>query len=89
MSRYSPLGSRAWRAQWWQSAADCSLVAVTGALVGGAVGMRLSGWARHLDFGANQTLTDAWRYEDDEFPGLGDSGPGASCADCSANASFG
>lgn len=37
-----------------------SLVAATGALVGGAIGMRLSGWAHHLDFGANPTLAEAW-----------------------------
>lgn len=30
-----------------------SLVAVTGALVGGAIGMRLSGWAEHLDLRLN------------------------------------
>ena len=41
---------------------DQSIVAVTGALVGGAIGMRLSGWARHLDFGANPTLAHAWQY---------------------------
>ncbi len=41
---------------------DQSLVAVTGALVGGAIGMRLSGWTRHLDFAANPTLTRAWEY---------------------------
>lgn len=39
-----------------------SAVAVAGALVGGAIGMRLSGWARHLDFGANPSLTQAWQY---------------------------
>ena len=33
-----------------------SLVAVAGALVGGAIGMRLSGWARHLDFSTNPSL---------------------------------
>jgi phosphatidylglycerol---prolipoprotein diacylglyceryl transferase len=38
-----------------------SLVAVTGALIGGAIGMRLSGWARHLDFGSNPTLAQAWQ----------------------------
>ncbi len=41
---------------------DQSLVAVTGALVGGAIGMRLSGWTRHLDLAANPTLTRAWEY---------------------------
>ena len=30
-----------------------SAVAVAGALIGGAIGMRLSGWARHLDLAAN------------------------------------
>lgn len=39
-----------------------SLVAVAGALVGGAIGMRLSGWARHLDFSANPTLAEAWQF---------------------------
>ena len=41
---------------------DQSLVAVAGALVGGAIGMRLSGWARHLDFGANPTVAQAWQF---------------------------
>ena len=41
---------------------DQSLVAVAGALVGGAIGMRLSGWARHLDFAANPTVAQAWEY---------------------------
>lgn len=39
-----------------------SVVAVTGALVGGAIGMRLSGWARHLDLRANPSLVEAWQY---------------------------
>lgn len=39
-----------------------SIVAVAGALVGGAIGMRLSGWARHLDFSANPSLAEAWHY---------------------------
>jgi phosphatidylglycerol:prolipoprotein diacylglycerol transferase len=39
-----------------------SVVAVTGALVGGAVGMRLSGWVRHLDFRLNPTLAQAWEF---------------------------
>jgi hypothetical protein len=39
-----------------------SLVAVTGALVGGAIGMRLSGWAEHLDLRLNPTLLQAWEY---------------------------
>ncbi|BBZ15113.1 prolipoprotein diacylglyceryl transferase [Mycobacterium branderi] len=41
---------------------DQSLVAVTGALVGGAIGMRLSGWARHLDPQFNPSLAQAWEY---------------------------
>ena len=39
-----------------------SLVAVAGALIGGAIGMRLSGWARHLDFSSNPNLAQAWEY---------------------------
>ncbi|OBG80576.1 prolipoprotein diacylglyceryl transferase [Mycobacterium sp. E3305] len=39
-----------------------SLVAVTGALVGGAVGMRLSGWAEHLDLRLNPTMLQAWEF---------------------------
>ena len=39
-----------------------TLVAVVGALVGGAIGMRLSGWARHLDLLDNAGLLDAWQY---------------------------
>jgi prolipoprotein diacylglyceryltransferase len=39
-----------------------SLVAVTGALVGGAIGMRLSGWAEHLDPGLNTSLLEAWMF---------------------------
>lgn len=39
-----------------------SLVAVTGALVGGAIGMRLSGWAEHLDLRLNPTLLQAWHF---------------------------
>ncbi|OBB57798.1 diacylglyceryl transferase [Mycobacterium sp. 852013-51886_SCH5428379] len=39
-----------------------SVVAVAGALVGGAIGMRLSGWARHLDPGANPSLAEAWQF---------------------------
>ncbi|MEW9531891.1 prolipoprotein diacylglyceryl transferase [Microbispora sp. NPDC049125] len=39
-----------------------SLVAVTGALVGGAIGMRLSGWAEHLDLTLNPSLLDAWMF---------------------------
>ncbi len=39
-----------------------SLVAVAGALIGGAIGMRLSGWAHHLDFSANPSLAQAWQF---------------------------
>ncbi|WP_239104167.1 prolipoprotein diacylglyceryl transferase [Microbispora corallina] len=39
-----------------------SLVAVAGALVGGAIGMRLSGWAEHLDFSLNPSLLEAWMF---------------------------
>jgi phosphatidylglycerol:prolipoprotein diacylglycerol transferase len=39
-----------------------SIVAVTGVLVGGAIGMRLSSWARHLDFDANPSLAAASQY---------------------------
>jgi phosphatidylglycerol:prolipoprotein diacylglycerol transferase len=39
-----------------------SLVAVAGALVGGAIGMRLSGWAEHLDFRTNPSLAQAWQF---------------------------
>ncbi|MCC5576456.1 prolipoprotein diacylglyceryl transferase [Microtetraspora sp. AC03309] len=39
-----------------------SLVAVTGALVGGAIGMRLSGWAEHLDPHLNPSLLEAWMF---------------------------
>lgn len=39
-----------------------TLVAVTGALVGGAIGMRLSGLLPHLDAGSNPTLVQAWEY---------------------------
>lgn len=39
-----------------------SVVAVAGALIGGAIGMRLSGWARHLDFDANPNLAQAWQF---------------------------
>ncbi|ORB83674.1 diacylglyceryl transferase [Mycobacterium kansasii] len=41
---------------------DQSLVAVTGALVGGAIGMRLSGWAEHIDVRLNPTLLQAWEF---------------------------
>ncbi|CAN5155232.1 prolipoprotein diacylglyceryl transferase [soil metagenome] len=39
-----------------------SVVAVAGALIGGAIGMRLSGWARHLDLSANPNLAQAWQF---------------------------
>src|SRR5690349_21541437 len=39
-----------------------SLVAAAGALVGGAIGMRLSGWAHHLDFSSNPTVAQAWEF---------------------------
>jgi len=39
-----------------------SLVAVTGALVGGALGMRFSGLAEHLDPHLNPTLAEAWAF---------------------------
>jgi phosphatidylglycerol:prolipoprotein diacylglycerol transferase len=39
-----------------------SLVAVGGALIGGAIGMRLSGWAEHLDFRTNASLAQAWQF---------------------------
>jgi phosphatidylglycerol---prolipoprotein diacylglyceryl transferase len=39
-----------------------SLVAVVGALIGGAVGMRLSGWVRHLDLDSNPSLAQAWQF---------------------------
>ncbi|MCB0949327.1 MAG: prolipoprotein diacylglyceryl transferase [Mycobacterium sp.] len=39
-----------------------SVVAVAGALIGGAVGMRLSGWARHLNPGSNPSLAEAWQF---------------------------
>ncbi|BCI54866.1 diacylglyceryl transferase [Mycolicibacterium litorale] len=38
-----------------------SVVAAAGALVGGAIGMRLSGWARHLDLTSNPSLAEAWQ----------------------------
>lgn len=39
-----------------------SVVAAAGALVGGAIGMRLSGWVRHLDFSTNASLEQAWQF---------------------------
>src|SRR4029079_6730353 len=38
------------------------MVAATAALGGGAIGMRLSGWARHLDLRANPSLAEAWQF---------------------------
>lgn len=42
--------------------AQQSLVAVTGALVGGAVGMRLSGWVEHLHPAQNPSVVEAWAF---------------------------
>lgn len=39
-----------------------SVVAAAGALIGGAIGMRLTGWVRHLDFSANPSLAQAWQF---------------------------
>lgn len=39
-----------------------SVVAAAGALIGGAIGMRLTGWMRHLDFSANPSLAQAWQF---------------------------
>jgi phosphatidylglycerol:prolipoprotein diacylglycerol transferase len=39
-----------------------AVVAASGALIGGAIGMRLSGWAHHLDFAANPSLAQAWQF---------------------------
>jgi len=39
-----------------------TIVAVTGALVGGAIGMRLSGLLPHLDPRLNPSLIDAWEF---------------------------
>ncbi|KUI28030.1 diacylglyceryl transferase [Mycobacterium sp. IS-1742] len=39
-----------------------SVVAAAGALVGGAIGMRLSGWVRHLDVTGNPSLAEAWQF---------------------------
>ena len=41
---------------------DQSVVAVAGALVGGAIGMRLSGWAEHVNMRLNPTLLQAWEF---------------------------
>ena len=45
-----------------QAMSEQSLVAVTGALVGGAIGLRLSGWGQHLDVRLNPTLMQAWEF---------------------------
>lgn len=39
-----------------------TVIVAVGGLVCGAIGMRLSGWARHLDVTANPTLAQAWEY---------------------------
>ncbi|MEJ7649689.1 MAG: prolipoprotein diacylglyceryl transferase family protein [Nakamurella sp.] len=39
-----------------------TVIAVCGALIGGAVGMRLSGLLPHLSAAANPTLVEAWEY---------------------------
>jgi phosphatidylglycerol:prolipoprotein diacylglycerol transferase len=39
-----------------------AVVAAAGALIGGAIGMRLSGWAHHLDFATNPSLAQAWQF---------------------------
>ncbi|WP_441957493.1 prolipoprotein diacylglyceryl transferase [Mycolicibacterium houstonense] len=39
-----------------------SVVAAAGALIGGAIGMRLTGWLRHLDLSANPSLAQAWEF---------------------------
>ncbi|MBB4934648.1 prolipoprotein diacylglyceryl transferase [Lipingzhangella halophila] len=39
-----------------------NLVAVTGALVGGAIGMRLSGWAAQVDLSGLPSLAAAWEF---------------------------
>lgn len=39
-----------------------TLIAVAGALVGGAIGMRLSGLLPHLSASANPTLVQAWEF---------------------------
>lgn len=41
---------------------DQSVVAATGALVGGAIGMRFSGWAEHVDIRLNPTFVQAWEF---------------------------
>ncbi len=41
---------------------DLLLVALAGGLVGGAVGMRLAGWLRHVDPADNPSFVVAWEY---------------------------
>jgi phosphatidylglycerol:prolipoprotein diacylglycerol transferase len=41
---------------------DRLLVVVTGALVGGALFMRLGTWLQHVDLRANATLAEQWAY---------------------------
>src|SRR4051794_22365228 len=41
---------------------DRLLVVVTGALVGGAVFMRLGTWLQHVDLRENATLAEQWAY---------------------------
>ena len=41
---------------------DRLLVVVTGALVGGALSMRLGTWLQHTDLRANATLAEQWAY---------------------------
>ncbi len=41
---------------------DRLLIVVTGALVGGAVFMRLGTWLQHVDLRANATLAEQWAY---------------------------
>ncbi|MGH3724022.1 MAG: prolipoprotein diacylglyceryl transferase [Mycobacterium sp.] len=42
--------------------AEQSLIAVAGALVGGAIGMRLSGWIEHVNPALNPSLSEAWMF---------------------------
>ena len=53
------LGLEARRRQLWS---EELLVAATGGLVGGALGMRASGLVRSLDPAANPSLATAWQY---------------------------
>ncbi|MEO7943465.1 MAG: prolipoprotein diacylglyceryl transferase family protein [Marmoricola sp.] len=41
---------------------DRLLIVVTGALVGGAIFMRLGTWTQHLDLRENATLAEQWAY---------------------------